>query len=780
MQVRSGDIVRIPSGRGRKLLAALLLSAASLMAVRCGSDGQMKEAIDVSAAQLMLSPSNPQIAQGTAQQFALRSVGKNGRVRDLTGKAAWRVSLPGSGQPQKAEDGLVALSAPGRYQVTVEYAGQALTTPITVTTASLQSLAVSPATTKVAKGVLKQFTAKATFTDGSTQDVTTLSGWSIKDTTGTGVATINSTGLATTKKVGKARITARYLTSSASATLEVTAAAVTMLAISPLSPTISKGSEQRFSATATFTDATVQDVTSLADWVIADVMGSGVASIDGSGTATGDAVGQAKVSAEYQGKTAATTLTVTAAAVASIAISPASASIIKGTTQKFTATAQLTDGSTQDVTTTAAWTATDLLGVSVASVDASGLAKGQSVGQARISCTYRGFSSTATLEVKPEPLPPLAGKVDLLLVVDNSPSMSPKQKALGTNIGRLTRLLQQLDIDYHVGVVSTDVGTNIGPGMPWGGSIGACDTYDGDDGVMQSTACTLRTNTTAEARAACAALCPDSKFVPGGGLRYITSSGGVTNVPAALEVDPMTGKMVDTGPEKALRCMGMIGDGGCGIESPLEAIKRALDGHRSENGGFLRSDALLAVLVITDEDDCSVQLARRSENNPFTRDCDPMSPDAFDCYNVDYRCFARSVQCDQTMLTPGDKTNCKERPGNYLESVDKYVSFLSGLRPAGRLVVSGIWTRPAVSEGGKVQIARSGGGTTTPFLNRAPGTGASCTYATDASIIGQAQLRLGSFASKIPGALQSSVCDIDNYSMALDSVVQAIRTKLGK
>jgi hypothetical protein len=727
----------------------------------------------------MLSPSNPQVAQGTAQQFSLRALGRNGRVQDLTGKASWRVAARGGGEAQPSTDGLVTLATPGRYEVTVEYAGRQLTSPITVTTATFQSLAVTPATTKVAKGLLKQFTATATFSDGSTQDVTALAGWSIKDTTGSGVATINSTGLATTKKVGKARITARYLTGSASASLEVTAAAVTTLAISPLLPTITKGSAQLFVATATFTDATVQDVSSLADWVITDIVGSGVASIDGSGAATGDAVGQAKVSAEYLGKTAATTLTVTAAAVATITISPAAATIDKGTTQKFTASARLTDGSTQDITATAAWTATDVMGVGVASVDASGVAKGQAVGQARIGCSYRGVSATAALTVNPGPLPPLAGKVDLLLVIDNSPSMSPKQKALGNNIGRLTRLLQQLDIDYHVGIISTDVGTNTAPGTPWGG-IGACDTYEGDDGVLQSAACTSRTATSSDARAACAALCPDSKFVPTDGLRYITSSGGVTNVPAALEVDPMTGKTVDTGPEKALRCMAMIGDGGCGIESPLEALMRALDGHRSENSGFLRPDALLTVLVITDEDDCSVQLARRSENSPLTRDCDPASPDAFDCYNLDYRCFARSVQCDQTMLTPGDKTNCKERPGSYLESVDKYVSFLSTLRPAGRLVVSGIWTRPAVTEGGKVQIARISGGTSTPFLNRAVGTGASCAYAADTTIIGQAQLRLSSFASKLPGSLQSSVCDIDKYSTALDGVVQAIRTKLGK
>ncbi|MFO0576075.1 MAG: Ig-like domain-containing protein [Polyangia bacterium] len=784
MNHRGSD--RLRTARRQGPLTALLLIATVLGAVRCSSEGPAspspqatQEEAGAGAVQLMLSPSNPQIARGTAQQFSLRVRGPDGRTKDVTARGAWSVAASEGGVVHTSSDGLVALEAPGRYQVTVTYEGQALRTPIVVTTAALRSLSVTPTAPKVAKGLTQQFKATASFTDGTTQDVTALAGWSVKDVTGTRVATVNSTGLATAKAEGKARFTARYQTSSASATLEVTAAAVTALSVAPPDPTIAKGTEQAFAARATFSDGTVQDVTALADWVISDVMGSGVASIDGTGTALGEAAGQARVSAEYGGKTGEATLTVTPAAVVSLAVSPTAASIDKGSTQKFTATARLSDGSAQDVTAAAAWTATDVTGTAVASVDASGTAKGQSAGLSRIGCAYRGTTASATLEVKPGPLPPLASKVDLLLVIDNSPSMSPKQKALGASIGRIVRSLQQLDIDYHVGVISTDVGTNVAAGTPWGG-IGSCDTFEGDDGVLQAAACSSRISGSSDARTACATLCPDSKFVPTDGLRYIRGSGGMTNVPTALEVDPMTGKTVDTGPEKALRCIGLIGDGGCGVESPLEAIKRALDGHRSDNDGFLRPDALLTVLVITDEDDCSVQLARRRENNPFTRDCSGGAPEAYDCYNIDYRCFASSVQCDQPMTTAGAKTNCKERPGSYLEPVDKYASFLSALRPAARLVVSGIWTRPSVSEGGKVEIARTAGGTATPFLNRAPGTGASCAYAADPNLIGQAQLRLSSFAGKLPGSLQSSVCDIDNYGAALDRVVAAIKTKLGK
>jgi hypothetical protein len=225
----------------------------------------------------------------------------------------------------------------------------------------------------------------------------------------------------------------------------------------------------------------------------------------------------------------------------------------------------------------------------------------------------------------------------------------------------------------------------------------------------------------------------------------------------------------------------VLGDGGCGIESPLDATRRALDGHRAENSGFLRKDSLLAVVYLTDEDDCSVQLARRNENNPVTRDCSTPDQDAsFDCYNLDYRCLARSLRCDQPMNTTGQKTNCKERVDNNLESVSKYSGFLKSLRPAEKLLVSGIWTRPAIEEGGKVVISRSGGGTTSPVLNRAGGADASCYNVGSTTVIGQAQRRLTSFAKSIAGSREYSICDIDNYGSALSEIAQTILDRIKK
>jgi hypothetical protein len=84
-------------------------------------------------AQLALSPSNPQMAQGTAQQFDVRALYADGSTRDVTSQVKWTVTDErGQNSPMPA-DGHLALERPGRYVITADYHGSALTTMLLVT-----------------------------------------------------------------------------------------------------------------------------------------------------------------------------------------------------------------------------------------------------------------------------------------------------------------------------------------------------------------------------------------------------------------------------------------------------------------------------------------------------------------------------------------------------------------------------------------------------------------------------------------------------------------------
>ena len=388
----------------------------------------------------------------------------------------------------------------------------------------------------------------------------------------------------------------------------------------------------------------------------------------------------------------------------------------------------------------------------------------------------------------------LTKDIDVLFLVDNSTSMSPKQRAIAQAIPAFIQKIDATKASYHIGVVTSDVGT-LPPGKTSfpGSTEQRCNTAKGDDGLLQNKACSTRipaSDQNTEFALACKGatnpLCPDPSFVPR--ELWISKDGTNVNVtptnPGALTASEIA--------QRAFQCIGLVGDYGCGVESPLEAVKRALDGHLTENKGFLRDNSVLAVIFITDEDDCSVQLAQRQYLDPASTNCGTSNPDPdHKCFNLDYRCVAKSIVCDEPLNTPGLKRNCRERTGNFLEPVDKYVKFLSALRPKEKLVLAGIWT-PSIQDyqarggtgDGKLEVDGVSGDVSTNVLNRGEKTKAAC-YDPDPMMklttspkgfFGQAQLRLSSFIRKFDPSVyvEQSICEAANYSKALDSIAEKV------
>ena len=65
------------------------------------------------------------------------------------------------------------------------------TAALTVTAAELVSIQITPATASQTVGLIQQYTAKGTCTDGSTPDISTSASWNSSDTA---KATINTGG----------------------------------------------------------------------------------------------------------------------------------------------------------------------------------------------------------------------------------------------------------------------------------------------------------------------------------------------------------------------------------------------------------------------------------------------------------------------------------------------------------------------------------------------------------------------------------------------------------
>ncbi|MGA8407109.1 MAG: Ig-like domain-containing protein [Candidatus Acidiferrales bacterium] len=155
-----------------------------------------------------------------------------------------------------------------------------LSAVLTVTAAALQSIAVTPASPSVAKGKTQQFTATGTYTDSSTQDITTTVTWA---SASPAVATIGpGTGLATGAGIGSSQITATQgAIVSPPDTLTVTAPTLQSIAVTPAIPSIDKGTTQQFTATGTYSDSSTQNLTASVTWA------SGTTAVATIGAATG-------------------------------------------------------------------------------------------------------------------------------------------------------------------------------------------------------------------------------------------------------------------------------------------------------------------------------------------------------------------------------------------------------------------------------------------------------------------------------------------------------------
>jgi hypothetical protein len=201
--------------------------------------------------------------------------------------------------------------------------------------------------------------------------------------------------------------------------------------------------------------------------------------------------------------------------------------------------------------------------------------------------------------------------VDLLFMIDNSNSMAEEQGLLRSELPRLVSVLASGDREgdgtrdfnpvksLHVGIVTSDMGAGPNTGVP------TCGRGLGDDGILRS-----RSRSTT---GGCMATYPSGVF------EFDRERG---DNPAMFA--------------STVGCVADIGTGGCGFEQQLESALKALtpvsasawtrpgyspprfvsaDGVPDSvagqadgpNTGFVRPNSALAVVLVTDEEDCSVR-----------------------------------------------------------------------------------------------------------------------------------------------------------------------------
>ena len=239
-------------------------------------------------------------------------------------------------------------------------------------------------------------------------------------------------------------------------------------------------------------------------------------------------------------------------------------------------------------------------------------------------------------------------KVDALLVVDGSPSMAQEAKLMaqaGRMIGDLYSRWE-VTVNYRVAVIDAQVaqpGCDVGPDHA-GRFINTSCRERLDDFV---TAASIE-GPGADSRAeGCTDVCDldtlrtlpspatgDDESRP---RPWIDSMHHVTNLPDGIE------------PGDDLACRFPTGVDGCPFEAPLEAMRRAIERTQDPSDpayGFMRPDAVLFVMFVTDEVDCSLRADINTLAEAFGND----APTSAGCWNAGVRCEGSSpyASCEPT------------------------------------------------------------------------------------------------------------------------------------
>jgi trimeric autotransporter adhesin len=453
-------------GRGAWISFALLALSS------CGDEAPVPAPVSVSApasapaptlSSIAVTPANSSVTAGMTQQFTVTGTYTDGTHPVLTSQATWASATPAVATLNAS--GLASAVSVGSSNITATVNGIAsVAVSLTVTAAPrvVKSIQVTPSFPTVPAGVTQVFKAVGTFTDNSTADITADVTWA---TATPAVATITGSGNATAVSVGTSNITATCAVTtvcegfSGGATLNVTAATLVSIAVTPANPSIAKGVTQQFTATGTYTDGTQSALTSQVTWASAT---PAVATLNASGLANAVSVGSSNITAAFAGvPSPAASLIVTAATLTSLQISGPSVSIVQGTSQQYSASGMYSDGTSSDLTANVIWNSID-----------PGVAAFQTGGTVGDVTAVQAGTSTISASLGPVPSNQLA-----LSVTPGATTLVASVSGLALSVANsglnpaLTGNSRQITLTNTGAVAALDITVGTSPALPNGTTL---------------------------------------------------------------------------------------------------------------------------------------------------------------------------------------------------------------------------------------------------------------------------------------------------------------------
>jgi uncharacterized protein YjdB len=339
---------------------------------------------------------------GLTRQLSATATYNNGTSRDVTAEAIWGSSSPTVLTVARATGSSVAVAtgrAVGTANATATIGSIAGNASMRVTSAVVQGVRISPTQLNLIDGQRGNVQLFAVMSGGTEQNVTssTTTTWESENAD---VASVGSGGNVSANGSGQVRIYGNYQGFRASANITVTQATITEIRVTLGSNSIPAGTTTSVEVQALWNNGTTSDETDEAEWTSSNVSRATVVDTNlGPMVQAGRQTGEVTLTATVSGVSGSAALTVTTATVSALVVTPATRSLVEGTSVQLQATATFSDGSSTTVTgeEDTSWSTSD---DEVASMQRTrGLFSANEAGQATITATYRGRTATASLTV---------------------------------------------------------------------------------------------------------------------------------------------------------------------------------------------------------------------------------------------------------------------------------------------------------------------------------------------------------------------------------------------
>ncbi|MDE1238535.1 Ig-like domain-containing protein [Vibrio aestuarianus] len=383
-----------------KSLFAIVIFPLLMLLTGCNSEGALSSIVKLERIDIVASPITTQgvsqltLAVGNKQPFEAVGHYSDGSSHPLTGLTVsdWHTSNSEVGRFD--EPGVLTAVEVGNTTLTATKDGvTSNTVNVNVSAAVITSIQVTPSPVNIAKGQTQQLTATATFDDGTSSDISSSVTWGDFDTA---TVTVSLAGLLSAVEAGNTTLTATKdgITSN-TVDVNVSAAVITAIQVTPSPVNVAKGQTQQLTATATFDDGTSSDISSSVTWGDFD---TATVTVSLAGLLSAVEAGNTTLTATKDGITSNTVdVNVSAAVIAAIQVTPSPVNVAKGQTQQLTATATFSDATSSDISSSVTWTPIDM---ATATVSPSGLLSAVEVGNTTLTATKDGITSnTVTVNV---------------------------------------------------------------------------------------------------------------------------------------------------------------------------------------------------------------------------------------------------------------------------------------------------------------------------------------------------------------------------------------------